>query len=373
MKFLKGLLYRLLNLSSSDSRKLIAVPLTMIVVIMVADILTPPSVHFGPLLVAAPAITASFAGPRLTAAIGALAIAAEVLVGMHDRLLETPNVQAGLGGLTLVSLFLVLFSLVRDRQRRELTQVRSMAAAVQTALLRPVPERLGPLHLASAYLAAEAEAQIGGDIYAAVRTPHGTRLIIGDARGKGLPAISEAAALLGAFREAARRSPELPDLVADLEDSFDLTQSQSDAAAEEVYVESFVTAAIVDISDERPALSIVSCGHPPPLLLRAGRVISLDVNRPAPPLGLGGLCEPQYVPTDFSFGEDDLLLLYTDGVIEARDAKGAFFPLERKAARWTGEQPAALLKGLCDDLLQHVGGRLGDDAALIAIRRIAGA
>ncbi|MER6006504.1 PP2C family protein-serine/threonine phosphatase [Nonomuraea angiospora] len=343
----------------------------MIVVIMVADVLTPVSVHLGPLLVVAPAITASFASPRLTAAIGALAVAADVLIGIHDEGLGTLNVQVGLGGLVVVSLFVVLFALIRDRQRRELTQVRSVATVVQTVLLRPVPERLGPLHLASAYLAAEAEAQIGGDIYAAVRTSHGTRLIIGDARGKGLPAISEAAALLGVFREAARRSPELPALVADLEDSFDLTQGQSDAA-DEVYAESFVTAAVLDISDERPILSIVSCGHPPPLLLREGRVISLDVGRPAPPLGLGGLGEPQYVPTEFSFGEDDLLLLYTDGVIEARDAAGIFFPLERKAARLTGEQPAALLKGICDDLLEHVGGRLGDDAALIAIRRIAG-
>ncbi|MEU6716798.1 PP2C family protein-serine/threonine phosphatase [Nonomuraea sp. NPDC046802] len=343
----------------------------MIVLIVLTDLLTPPNVHLGPLLVAAPAITASFASPRLTAAIGALAIAAEVLVGIHDEGFGTLNVQIGLGGLTVVSLFVVLFAVVRDRQQRELTQVRSVAEAVQTALLRPVPERLGPLHLASAYMAAEAEAQIGGDIYAAVRTPYGTRLIIGDARGKGLPAISEAAILLGAFRETARRSPELPDLITDLEDSY-LTQNHFDAA-DQVYAESFVTAAVVDIPDEHPILSIVSCGHPPPLLLREGQVIRLDTSRPAPPLGLGGLCEPQYMPTDFPFGEDDLLLLYTDGVIEARDAAGTFFPLEQKAARWTEEEPATLLKGICDDLLEHVGGRLGDDAALIAIRRVAGA
>ncbi|MEV4577835.1 hypothetical protein AB0K16_31780 [Nonomuraea jabiensis] len=79
-----------------------------------------------------------------------MTIAAEVLIGMHDQLLETLNFQAGLLGLALVCLFLVLFALVRDRQQRELTQVRSVATAVQTALLRPVPERLGPLHLASA-------------------------------------------------------------------------------------------------------------------------------------------------------------------------------------------------------------------------------
>ncbi|WP_433430252.1 PP2C family protein-serine/threonine phosphatase [Nonomuraea sp. CA-141351] len=346
-------------------------PLIMVLAITLADILTPGSSHLGPLLVAAPAVTASFAGPWLTAVIGALAISGEVLIDVHDHLLNYQDVQAGLGGFALVSLFVVLFALVRDRQRRELTQVRSVATAVQTALLRPVPERLGPLHLASAYLAAEAEAQIGGDIYAAVRTQHGTRLLIGDARGKGLPAISEAAALLGAFRECARRRPELPDLVADLEESFDLTQSQSETA-EAAYAESFVTAAIVDIPDERPVLTMVSCGHPPPLLLHAGRVISLDSSQPAPPLGLGGLCAPQHTLTSFPFEQDDVLLLYTDGVIEARDAAGTFFPLTQRAARWAGERPEGILKGICADLLAHVGGRLGDDAALIAIRRLAG-
>ncbi|MEV4116620.1 PP2C family protein-serine/threonine phosphatase [Nonomuraea sp. NPDC049695] len=347
--------------------KLIAVPLSMVVAIALTDLLTPRSIHLAPLLVAAPAVTASFAGPWLTAAIGVLALASEVFIDVHHHLMSNQDVQAGLAGFALVSLFVVLFAVVRDRQRRELTQVRSVATAVQTALLRPVPERLGPLHLASVYLAAEAEAQIGGDIYAAVRTPHGTRLIIGDARGKGLPAISEAAALLGAFREAARRRAELPDLVADLEESFDLTcQGEGE---EQAYAESFVTAAIVDIPDDRPVLTIASCGHPPPLLLRDGLAVSLDCSQPAPPLGLGGLGEPQNMLASFPFEQDDLLLLYTDGVIEARDATGTFFPLAQRAALRTEEQPDALLKDICHDLLAHVGGRLGDDAALIAIRR----
>ncbi|MEV0231785.1 PP2C family protein-serine/threonine phosphatase [Nonomuraea sp. NPDC050786] len=367
MKLPRGRPYRLLLARP----KIIAVPLSMVVAIALTDLLTPRSVHLAPLLVAAPAVTASFAGPWVTAAIGVLALASEVFIDVHHHLMSNQDVQAGLVGFALVSLFVVLFALVRERQRRELTQVRSVATAVQTALLRPVPERLGPLHLASAYLAAEAEAQIGGDIYAAVRTPHGTRLIIGDARGKGLPAISEAAALLGAFREAARRRAELPDLVADLEESFDLLcQGEGE---EQAYGESFVTAAIVDIPDERPVLTIASCGHPPPLLLRDGLAVSLDCSRPAPPLGLGGLGEAQSMLTSFPFEQDDILLLYTDGVIEARDATGTFFPLAQRAALRTEERPDALLKGICHDLLAHVGGRLGDDAALIAIRRHAGA
>ncbi|WP_313904694.1 SpoIIE family protein phosphatase [Streptomyces sp. SLBN-118] len=84
-------------------------------------------------------------------------------------------------------------------------------------MLRPLPQRIGPLRIASVYLAAEAEAQIGGDLYAAARTAQGTRLIIGDVRGKGLEAIGDAALRLGAFRAAAHRQADLPALVAYLE------------------------------------------------------------------------------------------------------------------------------------------------------------
>ncbi|MFJ5156987.1 SpoIIE family protein phosphatase [Streptomyces sp. NPDC088353] len=94
-----------------------------------------------------------------------------------------------------------------------------MSEVAQRAVLRPLPHRIGPLQVASAHLAAEENALIGGDLYAAVRTPSGTRLIIGDVMGKGLTAIGDAALPLGAFREAAHRRAELPELMAHLEQS----------------------------------------------------------------------------------------------------------------------------------------------------------
>ena len=53
------------------------------------------------------------------------------------------------------------------------------------------------------YLAAAAEARVGGDLYEVARTPFGIRLIVGDARGKGLEAVETAADVLGVFREVA--------------------------------------------------------------------------------------------------------------------------------------------------------------------------
>jgi serine phosphatase RsbU (regulator of sigma subunit) len=71
----------------------------------------------------------------------------------------------------------------------------------------------------------------------------------------------------------------------------------------------------------------------------------------------------------FSLRAKDTLLLYTDGAIEARNADGAFYPLAKRLTPQNLRHPAALLNHVRGDLLNHVGGRLGDDAALIAIER----
>ncbi|GAA3169641.1 PP2C family protein-serine/threonine phosphatase [Nonomuraea salmonea] len=351
------------------NRALAVIPLGMILVIMAADLLSPSHFHFGTLLVAAPAITASFDGAWFTGVIALLAIAGETLIGTRNGSLGTDGMRAELVAMVVVSVFVVLFCLVRDRERRVLAQVRSVAEAAQLALLRPLPEVLGPLRIAGVYLAAAAEARIGGDLYGAVRTERATRLIIGDARGKGLPAIADAAALVGAFREAARRGLPLAELVADLEDSAEFSPYQFPEESQEGE-ESFVTAVALDIADDEPLLGMVSCGHPPPLLVRDGRVSPLTCNPPLPPLGLGQLCDQQPSVCSFRFEEGDLLLLYTDGVSEARDAAGVFYPLAERMGSWTQETPQGLLKRLRDDLLTYTGGHLHDDAAIIAIRRL---
>jgi serine phosphatase RsbU (regulator of sigma subunit) len=112
---------------------------------------------------------------------------------------------------------------------------------------------------------------------------------------------------------------------------------------------------------------MVNCGHPPPLLLRDDKVRTQEVNEPALPLGLGVPSESEYEVETFGFEPGDLLLLYTDGVIEARDRTGTFYPLADRVASWNGAGPDALVQYLHDDLLRHTGGSLGGDAAMIAI------
>ncbi|MEV7966326.1 PP2C family protein-serine/threonine phosphatase [Sphaerisporangium sp. NPDC088356] len=346
-----------------------AIPLALIAAITVADLLTPREIQLSPLLVTAPAITASFAGPWLTGLVSVITVVDGLLVSAHSDLLGTRTMQTQLAALIVVSVFLVIFSFVRDRHQEELTRVRSVSEAAQRALLRPLPAGLGPFRLASMYLAAEQEAQIGGDLYAAARTPSGARVVIGDVRGKGLPSVSDAALLLGAFREAARRHATLPDVVDHLDESVraDLEEHAEEFAEA---CENFITAAVLDIPDDRPVVEVIDCGHPPPLLLRDHEVMTLQVAQPAPPLGLGDLTEPGYHVETFDFKPGDTLLLYTDGVIEARGPTGVFYPLVERVLTWPGDGPATLVEHVRDDLLAYVGGRLGDDAAMVAIQRL---
>ncbi|MEW1615941.1 MULTISPECIES: PP2C family protein-serine/threonine phosphatase [unclassified Streptomyces] len=348
---------------------LAAIPIGWMVAVTVIDVLAPPDIHLGPLLVAAPALTPSFGGPRTVGLVAALAVIAQTTIGvLRDPAdLLSANHEAQIIALVLVGTSLVIFCVLRERRAKELTQVRYVSEAAQRVVLPPLPRRLGPLHVASLYIAAEAEAQIGGDLYAAARTTSGTRLIVGDVRGKGMTAVNDAALLLGAFRTAAHRQASLSELVTYLERSvcWDLTEpGETDHVGE-----TFITATILDIPDHHGRVQMVSCGHPPPVVLRQGRPTTMDALHPAPPLGLGELAPPDHSADSFPFEPGDLLLLYTDGVTEARDSSGAFYPLAERITGWRESDPDAFLRRFRRDLLHHVDGHLNDDAAMVAIGR----
>ncbi|MCU7825564.1 PP2C family protein-serine/threonine phosphatase [Kitasatospora sp. DSM 101779] len=365
------------------------IPLGFIVLISVVDLASPSDVHLGPLLVVAPAITASFAGAWLTGLIGALAAAAQVVIGIFHGGLFTANHETQIIALVLVSTLIVLYCRVRERRGRELTRVRSVSETVQRVLLRPLPDRLGPLRLAALYLPAENEALLGGDLYAATRVPGATRVLIGDVRGKGLTAIEDAAQVLGAFRELAHHHTGLPGLAAALDAGFARHLAETagsagaaggaggdagsaDAAAgEDDAVERFVTVLLADLPDDPvEPVRMANCGHPPPLLLAEGKPVrTLEAVDSAPPIGLGTLPGAHYRQDAYEVHSGETLLLYTDGVTEARDGGRAFYPLAERAADWGGTAPSALVDRLRRDLLAHVGGRLKDDAAAVAIER----
>ncbi|MFG2846774.1 PP2C family protein-serine/threonine phosphatase [Kitasatospora sp. NPDC048296] len=347
---------------------LLLIPLALIAAITVVDLHSPTSIHLGPLLVIAPALTPSFAGLRPTALVGALAIAAQVLIAFLHGGLTTSNHIAQITALTVLCVLIVMFTAIREHRARQLARAQSVAEAAQRALLRPLPEQIGPLQIATMYLAAEEEAQIGGDLYTATRTAGGTRMVIGDVRGKGLAAVGESALLVSAFRLIAAQHDTLADLASTLDHNVGRYLTDFAQESGEI-VEHFITAILLDLPDDEPVARMTNCGHPPPLLLRDGRALPVDSVPAAPPLGVHDLGDGSYPSDDFPFERGDTLLLYTDGVTEARDESGEFYPLADRAAHWTRCSPEALVNHIRRDLLAHVGDRLNDDAAVIAIRR----
>ena len=367
-----GLRRRLADLRQPwhSSRALVAVLLGL-VVITLFDIWARDRVELSPLLVAAPAIAASFGGPGLVAVMGALTVVCQVIIATVHGDLGSLNHTVQMAALALVSCLIVFYCRQRERRARELERVRSVSEATQQVVLRPLPHRMGPLRIASCYLAAEDEAQIGGDLYAATRTEEGTRLIVGDVRGKGLTAISDAATLMGAFREAAPRCATLAELADILEESVcrHLAEYAHHPMAGEL-AEHFITALLLDIPDESSRVQAINCGHPSPLLLRGGDVTLLEADVFHPPLGMCTLPRGRWTTDVFAFEDDDTLLLHTDGVVEARAPDGSFYPLAERVARWTDLGPEAMLHHIRDDVLRHTGGRLGDDAAMVVIQRL---
>ncbi|MFS4092889.1 PP2C family protein-serine/threonine phosphatase [Streptomyces sp. AF1A] len=349
----------------------LAIPLLMVIAIPAGDVFLPPDIHLAHILVVATALTAMGYGPRPTALIGALSVLALIAAGAERNTLTTESVLVELVSLTVLCALLVVFTHLRDRHGRELLRARTVSDTAQRVVMRPLPTRTGPLTLAGEYHSAEADAYIGGDLYAAARTCGSTRLVIGDVRGKGLASISDTAIALGAFRAAVHRCIPLPELVAYVEDTVGWGLAEFSEAADPDAGERFVTAVLLDIPDDQAVAHVISCGHPPPLLLSrtTGAVTPLHVAEPAPPLGLGAMSDTPYTVTTFPFEEGDRILLYTDGVTETRDADGTFYPLAERVTKWSDQAPRCLLQKVVADLRAYAGGLLHDDVAMLVVQR----
>ncbi|WP_127357099.1 PP2C family protein-serine/threonine phosphatase [Actinacidiphila soli] len=335
-------------------------PLLILFAALPLSLLTVARMTWLPMLAVGPALAAATCKPWGVLRVGFFAVALAIALGVRHA--TSGREQAiFLSALIAVTLASHRASVLRGRRERVLAAVRSVAEAAQHALLKPVPATVGPFQVAVRYSAAAAEARIGGDLYALVPTPYGVRLIVGDVRGKGLPAVSTAALVLGVFSEAAYDEPDLLDVVGRIERSLARTLGPDD----------FVTAVVVGYP-RAGRMEVVNCGHAPPLLVRKSDVISVERTFPAPPLGLSALTDETPSLQVLPFADGDQLLLYTDGVTEARNQHREFYPLIERVARHLSDEPSRTLAALHDELLAYVGGRLHDDAALLLLRKPAG-
>jgi serine phosphatase RsbU (regulator of sigma subunit) len=334
-------------------------PVLVMAAVAVADVVSGPGVGFLPLVSLGPAFSGLVGGWRRTAVFGLAALVLCVALGLYDGLLFEERrgftALASVAGVTGVG---IAAAVMRSRREEELASVRSIAEVAQRVLLRPVPLTAGPLQAAVSYTSAVAEARIGGDLYEVVASPHGIRVIVGDVQGKGLAAVETAAVVLGAFREAAHDEPDLAGLGERLERS----------VARELEGEKFVTAILAEIGERNEAV-FLNYGHPAPMVVR--RDGTVDFPQPpayALPLGLGahGSEGPKPYRVDFAPGEQ--LLLYTDGVTEARDEDGRFYPVGERAHLLKDPDAHRALEALRADLAQHADGPPHDDAAMLLLR-----
>ncbi|HEY3651238.1 MAG TPA: PP2C family protein-serine/threonine phosphatase [Streptosporangiaceae bacterium] len=229
----------------------------------------------------------------------------------------------------------------------------------------PTSTHVGRLFVESRHLPATQGG--GGDIHDVMATPFGVRLLVGDVMGTGLPANRTGLSVLNAWRDLACTEPSLAGIAVRLHA----------LSARSGHPERFVTALLVNFPVESdggapPAGSwaeLVCCGHPPPLLLRDHSAAFIEPYA-APPLGLLDLAEGWCRASMMPVGDGDQLLLYTDGVSEARDADGRFFPLAQITADTvggTGPDRAPLLDVLVARLDEHVGDRGCDDILLLLV------
>ncbi|WUL10405.1 serine/threonine-protein phosphatase [Streptomyces sp. NBC_00354] len=352
-----------------------------LVALVLAQTATPGDIELGYFLAGLPPVAAFAYGAAGTAVFAGIVL---LLLGVSS--LGVGHAQgADLATVAVVALLSVVIAWVRRRRDAQLVSVRTVAEAAQLAVLPPVPERVGPVRCAGLYRAAQRGTLVGGDLYDVRVGPYGVRALVGDVQGHGLAAVGTVAALLGAFREGVLDDPELAGVAARLDrrllaDTAGAAGSAhsarpagsagppgpadpADAAVE--HPELFATALLLEFPPGLDLVRIVSCGHPPALLLRASTVSEVAVE-PGPPLGLGLAGADLAVVADVPLLPGDRLLAHTDGVTEARDRAGDFYPLATRIPA-LAKDPAELVEAVWQDLVAFTDGGPRDDVALLVL------
>jgi serine phosphatase RsbU (regulator of sigma subunit) len=240
----------------------------------------------------------------------------------------------------------------RERMKEGLRVARDIQLGMLQADFRSDSDRV---EIASRMISAES---VGGDLYELFHVDeHRLGFAVGDVSGKGLPAALYMAGTLALLRSAGH------DALTPAAACRRIHRAQSNTKA--MFVTLFY--GILDLRTGR--VRYCNAGHPPPCLVRPGRV---SFRRRAENLPLGLLKNPAYRSGSFRMKPGDTLLLYTDGVLEAMNSEGEQFESERLLESLdTGESksPAATV----DAVLHAVRAFAGpsgprDDLTLLALR-----
>lgn len=378
----------------------------------------PQDIQSVQLLAAAPAIACAGSGRRrcvLMGGVSAICALLPISAAEPGGQADTVPTVGTCGAIVAVVAASCLTSGRRRRLVSELEQARAVATAAQDVVLRPLPARIGGVTLAGGHLSATRGAAVGGDLYEALSTAHGVRVVIGDVRGHGVAAMGGVAAVLGSFREAAHDEAALPDVLRRLDRAWQRHQREralaahpataaephpagpcarpgpAGTAAEDrpappggcdeeagcsALAEEFVTVLLLELRPDG-TVTALNCGHPWPYQLsdlRTGepRARQVTPGEALPPLGLFPLPPRLAARPCARLRPGEALVLHTDGAEDARDVHGSFFPLQRalaQAARQPVIVPSDVVAEVQAGVLAHTGGRLADDVAVLVLRQ----
>ncbi|MFD7795068.1 SpoIIE family protein phosphatase [Streptomyces sp. NPDC059759] len=230
--------------------------------------------------------------------------------------------------------------------------VRNTAVTLQRSLLPEHPPNLNGLEVASRYQPAQATSEVGGDWYDVIPlSDDRTALVVGDVMGNGI----DAAATMGRLRTATCAYADL-----DL-DPGDVLQHLDKITCD---LEHYIVTCLYAVYDPRTRqCRVANAGHMPPALARPGAAPVLLDLPPGAPLGVGGI---PFETTTVDLAADDVLVLYTDGLVETR-----LHPIDDRLNVLLSflDEPGRPLEELCDLLLYGLRNSDDhDDVALLVAR-----
>ncbi len=312
-------------------------------------------------------------------------VTAEHLGGGHELL--APFLRRGssavvvplvASGEVIAALTLVVLDPARDIDTEAVETLRSLAAqaalaidnarlyqqqagfadAMQRSLLPSASPVVPGVEVGSVY-ESSARLEVGGDIYDYTTLPGGRlAVVVGDVTGKGIEAAADMAMAKFVFRSLAREHAEPSDFLS----------AANEVVVREVEEGKFVTMVYLTVDGETGALACASAGHPVPRIVDAdGRVVELAASG----LALGIASDQEYAEARGELEPGSAVVLFTDGVIEARRDGDLFgsVRLDRLLAE-NRELPAAeLAQAVVDGARAFSGGDLADDSAVVVVKR----
>jgi serine phosphatase RsbU (regulator of sigma subunit) len=243
-----------------------------------------------------------------------------------------------------------------ERTRRSVPM--TLPAELQWRLLPPLTF-VSPRVAVSGILAPTHE--VAGDSFDYALNGQVLHVALVDAMGHGLESTLLASVAVGALRNARRAGLTLPETV----------QAMDAVLSAQFGPDRFVTGIVGELDVDTGWWRWATCGHPPALLVRGGRVVKELDAVISVPLGMGMHQDGVEVGAE-RLQRGDRLLLFTDGVVEARNADGVFFGTERLAElvirQDAAQRPAAeTLRRLNHAILAHQDGALQDDATTVLV------